>query len=729
MKDSVALSLLLLFPQLAPAEQFPSMLPQIEKSAYPESPRGDVTETLFGVEVPDPYRWLEDTTGPRARAWIAAQAEFTDRYLKDLPGRAAFRERLEEMWDYDKHGIPRKRGDRLIYSRKTGLQNQGVLYWRLDEEGAAEHLLLDPNTFSEDGTVALTGTAVSNDGQILAYGIARSGSDWQEWRFREIVSGRDLPDRLEWVKFSGCSWAPDDRSVLYSRYDEPAPGEELKGENYYHKVYRHVLGTDQAEDELVYERADRKNWGFGASYSDDGRYLLLEVWEGAAADSGLFYRDTVAGPDSPFVELIDDFDAKTRFVGNDGNRFFLWTDRDAPRGRLVAVDLGQPEPAHWNELIGEDPSKNLRDVTFIGGRFIAEYLVDVREEIEMFDVAGRSLGAVDIPDLGSVQGFGGKQTDTETFYSVTGFANPGSICRFDVPSATSSLHIEPDLAFEVSDYVTEQIFFPSRDGTRIPMFVTHRRDMKRDGRNPTILYGYGGFNISLGPGFSISRTAWMERGGVYAQVNLRGGGEYGEAWHDAGRRLNKQNVFDDFIAAAEKLIAEGITSTPKLAISGGSNGGLLVAACLNQRPDLFGAALPAVGVHDMLRFHKFTIGWAWQEEFGYPEENEEDFRNLQGYSPIHNVKEGTAFPPVLIETADHDDRVFPAHSFKYAAALQNAQGGTEPILIRIERKAGHGAGKPTGKIIEQLADSYAFLFGALGMEIPDSGDGESAAEE
>ena len=694
-----------------------SMLPQIKTGQYPESPRGRVAETQFGVEVADPYRWLEEIDSEQSQAWVKAQAEFTDQYLAKLPGRERIRKRLEEMWDFDKFGIPRKvKGNKLIYSRRTGLQNQSVLYWRLDEPDSEESVLLDPNTFSEDGTIALSSTRVSHDGKIMAYGISKSGSDWQEWKFREIETGKDLEDHIEWIKFAGCSWAPDDKSVLYSRYDEPEEGETFKAENYYQKVYRHVIGTDQSEDQLIYQRSDQKDWGFNAGYTEDGNYIILWVRNGAGAQNGLFYQDLTKGDDSPFVELFNEFDSRYSVVGNEGDLFYLHTDRDADQSKVVAIDLKNPEPENWQEIIPEHPKKNLRSVSYLAGKFICEYLVDVREEVEVFDRKGQSLGPIELPNFGTVYGFSGDQNDTETFYMVTGFTTPGSIYRYDVEKQESTFYIEPKLAFEVDDYETEQVFFNSKDGTRIPMYLTYRKGLKRDGQNPTILYGYGGFNISLGPSFSISRIAWMELGGVYAQVNLRGGGEYGEAWHEAGMRLKKQNVFDDFIGAAEYLITEKITSTPKLAISGGSNGGLLVAACLNQRPELFGAALPSVGVHDMLRFQKFTIGWAWQKEYGFPEENEADFKNLLSYSPVHQTIKGTQFPPVLVETADHDDRVFPAHSFKYAAQLQHAQAATEPVLIRIETKAGHGAGKPTSKIIDELADSYAFLFGALGME-------------
>ncbi len=694
------------------------MLPQLKQSDYPESLRGNVVDHFFDVDVPDPYRWLEDLGSEPTKKWVDTQAAFTTNYLSKLPGRETFRKRLEVMWDFDKFGIPEKVvGGKLIYSRKTGLQNQSVLYWREDRPDAEEHILLDPNTFSEDGTIALSGTEVSHNGKLIAYGISKSGSDWQEWKVRDIETGVDQPDHLKWIKFSGCSWAPDDRPVLYSRYDQPDGGDELKAENYYQKVYRHVLGTNQSEDVIIYQRPDQKTWGFGSYYTDDGAYLIFNVWNGAGSKNALFYRDLSQGDDGSVIELVNEFDAKYSMVGNEKNTFFLWTNRNAPNGRLVAVDLRDPAPEKWTTLIAENSRKNLRGVSYLGGKFIGEYLVDVREEVDVFDRSGKSLGPVGVPNFGTVHGFGGKQSDHETFYMVSGFDTPGTIYRYDVESGQSTKYLEPKLAFATDDFVTEQVFYPSKDGTRIPMYLTYRKGLKKDGQNPTILYGYGGFNISLGPGFSISRTAWMELGGVFAQVNLRGGGEYGETWHEAGMGLKKQNVFDDFIGAAEYLIAEKYTSTPKLAISGGSNGGLLVAACLNQRPDLFGAALPSVGVHDMLRFQKFTIGWAWQKEFGFPEENEVDFKNLLSYSPIHNTKKGTRFPPVLVQTADHDDRVFPAHSFKYAAQLQYAQAGSEPVLIRIETKAGHGAGKPTAKIIEELADSHAFLFSALGMDV------------
>lgn len=685
---------------------------------YPPSyPDPTVVDIYHGQPVPDPYRWLEDLDSEQTRAWIEAQNHLTFNYLQQIPARQRIRERLTQLWNYEKYSQPFKEGGRYFYFKNDGLQNQSVLYTQESLEGQAR-VLLDPNTFSEDGTVALAGIAISrardsgaeHAGRYLAYGLSCSGSDWQEWKVRDIETGEDLPDHLRWVKFSGASWTLDGQGFFYSRYDEPAPGSEYESANYFQKLYYHRLGTSQSEDVLVYHRPDQKEWGFAGGVTEDGNYLIISVWRGTDPKNLIFYKD-LRDPQSPVVELIREFEAEYSFVGNDGSRFWLLTDCQAPRRRLVAIDLEQPDQVQ--EVIPE-AEETLQGVSLINNQFVAFYLKDAHTQIKTFALDGSYLGEIPLPGLGSASGFGGKRYDTETFYTFTSFTTPPTIYRYDFTSGTSTLFRQPQVDFDPQAYEVQQVFYTSKDGTRIPMFLVHRRGLARTGDHPTLLYGYGGFGISLTPSFSVGLVAWLEMGGVYAQPSLRGGGEYGEEWHQAGTKLNKQKVFDDFIAAAEWLIAHGYTNPAKLAISGGSNGGLLVGACLVQRPELFAAALPAVGVFDMLRFHKFTIGWAWISEYGSPE-NPEEFKALYAYSPLHNLKPGTAYPPTLITTADHDDRVVPAHSFKFAAALQAAQGGSQPILIRIDTKAGHGAGKPTSKLIEEAADRWAFLVQVLGI--------------
>jgi prolyl oligopeptidase len=677
---------------------------------YPPSyPDPTVVDIYHGQPVPDPYRWLEDLDSEQTRAWIEAQNHLTFNYLQQIPARQRIRERLTQLWNYEKYSQPFKEGGRYFYFKNDGLQNQSVLYTQESLEAEAR-VLLDPNTFSEDGTVALSGIAISRDGRYLAYGLSCSGSDWQEWKVRDIETGEDLPDHLRWIKFSGVSWTLDGQGFFYSRYDEPAPGSEYESANYFQKLYYHRLGTSQSEDVLVYHRPDQKEWGFAGGVTEDGNYLIISVWRGTDPKNLIFYKD-LRDPQSPVVELIREFEAEYSFVGNDGSRFWLLTDCQAPRRRLVAIDLEQPDQVQ--EVIPE-AEETLQGVSLINNQFVAFYLKDAHTQIKIFALDGTYLGEIPLPGLGSASGFGGKRYDTETFYTFTSFTTPPTIYRYDFTSGTSTLFRQPQVDFDPQAYEVQQVFYTSKDGTRIPMFLVHRRGLARTGDHPTLLYGYGGFGISLTPSFSVGLVAWLEMGGVYAQPSLRGGGEYGEEWHQAGTKLNKQKVFDDFIAAAEWLIAHGYTNPAKLAISGGSNGGLLVGACLVQRPELFAAALPAVGVFDMLRFHKFTIGWAWISEYGSPE-NPEEFKALYAYSPLHNLKPGTAYPATLITTADHDDRVVPAHSFKFAAALQAAQGGSQPILIRIDTKAGHGAGKPTSKLIEEAADRWAFLVQVLGI--------------
>jgi prolyl oligopeptidase len=576
---------------------------------------------------------------------------------------------------------------------------------------AEPRVLIDPNKLSVDGTVALAGLDISDDGKLMAYGLSAAGSDWVEYHVRYIDTGQDLADDLKWIKFSGASWTKDNGGFYYSRYDEPK-GNELETVNYYQKLFYHQLGAPQADDKLIYDRPDRKEWGFGGYVTEDGQYLIISVSQGTERKNRVYYQDLKAG-DGQTVKLLDDFDAQYSFVGNDGPVFWFHTDLGAPRSRVIAIDTRQPERQSWKELIPQ-AEETLQGVSVVGDMFIAEYLKDAHSRVRVFDLTGKLVRDVELPGLGSAGGFGGKRKDKETFYNYTSFSYPSTIFHYDLATGASRVFRKPKVDFDPDQYETRQIFCASKDGTRIPMFITHKKGLKLDGTNPTLLYGYGGFNVSMTPYFSVARLVWLEMGGVYALPNIRGGGEYGNEWHDAGRLLKKQNCFDDFVAAAEWLIANKYTGTPKLAISGGSNGGTLVGACMTQRPDLFGACLPAVGVMDMLRYNKFTIGWAWTSDYGSPEDPDY-FKVLLAYSPLHNLKPGTCYPATLVTTADHDDRVVPAHSFKFISALQAAQGCDNPVLIRIETRAGHGGGKPTQKIIEEISDEYAFLVRVLDM--------------
>ena len=680
--------------------------------SYPPSPRHDQVDFYHGVAVPDPYRWLEDPQSAASRQWIEAQNQVTSAYLETLAGRSAISDRLTQLWNFERYSTPFKQGGRYFYFKNDGLQNQSVLY-TLPSLEAEPRMLLDPNTLSEDGTVSLSGMAVSENGAYLAYGLSSAGSDWVEWYVRDIATGVDTDDRLQWVKFSGASWSHDHQGFFYSRYDEPDETTKLEAVNYYQKLYYHRLGNPQGDDVLVYDRPDQKEWGFGGGVTEDGRYLIISVWKGTDPNNLVFYKDLRA-PDSPVVELITEFEASYSFVDNEGSLFWFRTDLEAPKGRLIAIDIAQPERGAWQEIIPESDD-TLEGVGLLNHQFVADYLKDAYTTIRIFSLTGELVREVALPGIGSAGGFDGKRGDTETFYSFTSFTVPSAIYRYDMVTGQSTLYRQPEVDFDPAAYTTTQVFYESKDGTHVPMFITHKTGLELNGQNPTLLYGYGGFSISLTPAFSVGNLVWMEMGGIYAVPNLRGGGEYGEEWHQAGTKLHKQTVFDDFIAAAEWLMAAGYTSPAKLAIMGGSNGGLLVGACMTQRPDLFAVVLPAVGVMDMLRFNQFTIGWAWESDYGSPQ-NEAEFRALYAYSPLHNLKPGTAYPATLITTADHDDRVVPAHSFKFAAALQAAHQGAAPVLIRIETKAGHGAGKPTAKVIEEVADKWAFLAANLGME-------------
>lgn len=679
--------------------------------SYPPARKADQIDDYHGVKVADPYRWLEDLDSSETRAWVEAENKLTFAFLNSIPERAAIKDRLTKLWNYEKFGIPFKEGNRYFYTRNSGLQNQSVLYTVTSLDGEPQ-LVLDPNTLSTDGTVALSGTKVSNNGNLLAYSVSASGSDWQEWKVRDVETGKDLSDDLKWVKFSDASWAHDDSGFFYSRYDEPK-SDSLKATNYFQKVYFHKLGTAQSEDMLVYERPDQKDWLFGAAVTEDGNFLIISIFQGTDTKNRVYYKD-LRNKQAEVVKLLDNFDAAYSFVGNQGSRFFFQTDQQASRGKIIEIDISKPERDNWKVKVPET-KETLQTATFVDHRFILNYLKDAYTKVRIHDLNGKLVSEVEFPGIGSAEGFAGKSTDKETFYSFTGFTTPTTIYRYDTTTGKSTIFRQPKVEFNSSDFETRQVFYRSKDGTKVPMFITHKRGLKLDGNNPTYLYGYGGFNVSLSPAFSVGNLVWMELGGVYAQPNLRGGGEYGEEWHQAGMKLRKQNVFDDFIGAAEWLIQNKYTSTPKLSIGGGSNGGLLVGAALTQRPDLFGAALPAVGVMDLLRFQKFTIGWAWVSDYG-SSENSEEFKALYAYSPLHNIKSGTSYPPTMVTTADHDDRVWPGHSFKFAATLQAAQAGSAPVLIRIETKAGHGAGKPTSKIIDEIADRWAFLVKTLEMK-------------
>ncbi|MDB4435114.1 prolyl oligopeptidase family serine peptidase [Akkermansiaceae bacterium] len=680
--------------------------------SYPDSKPGKTVDTLHDIKVPDPYRWLEDLNSDQTSAWVKAQNSLTDSYLDAIPGRQALENHLTKLWNVERLGVPSFEGGSYFFSKNNGLQNQSVLYSSksLDLEPT---LLLDPNKLSKDGTVALNSYEVSPDGKYLAYSTSASGSDWVEWKVREISSRKDLSDHLKWSKFSGVSWAKNSKGFYYGRFPTPKDGEEMMAQNIHKKIYFHEIGKPQSEDLLVYERPNQPKQGLYAWVTEDGKYLLIQVSQGTDTKNGLFYKD-LSNSTSKVIELLSGFDASYDFITNLGSKFIIRTDLNAPKQKVISFDVNEPLSVRWETIIPES-TETLRSVSHIGGLFIANYLKDARTEIRRFKTDGNSLPPVKLPGLGTASGFGGKSDQNETFYYFTSFTSPGAVYRYDVTRNASTLLKAPKTQFDRDHYESRQIFATSRDGTKIPMFIVSKKNLKLDGNNPTLLYAYGGFNISLRPSYSPATIAWLDLGGIYVMANLRGGGEYGEEWHEAGMKLKKQNVFDDFIACAEHLISNKFTSSKKLSIAGGSNGGLLVGACMVQKPELYGACLPAVGVMDMLRFHKFTIGWAWQAEYGKPEDPE-DFKNLLTYSPYHNLKPNN-YPATMVITSDHDDRVVPSHSYKFAAALQSAQNGFAPTLIRIESKAGHGAGTPTSKRIEAIVDKYAFLAKALGFEI------------
>ena len=680
---------------------------------YPSAPTSNQVDNYPGAKVADPYRQLENPDSPESREWIEAENKITFDFLKTIPERDGIKQRLTEVWDFERFGVPFKERDRYFFSKNSGLQNQNVLYTAASFSEKPRELL-DPNLLAKDGTIALGGMDVTEDAKLMAYGLATAGSDWQQWKVRDVATGKDRPDVIDWVKFSNASWKKDGSGFFYSRYEKPDEKNKLRAQVYNHKLFFHQVGTPQSQDKLIYERPDQKEWLLNAEVTDDGRYLIITVQRGTDPKNRIFYKNLV-DPKSNVVELLDQADAEYQFIDNEGPIFMFRTNRDAPMGRIVAINTCKPLPPKIDELVPESKDK-LEAVSSVGDHFVALYLKDAHSAVKLFKRDGTADGEIKLPGLGTAAGFTGKAKDRETFYSFTSYTTPTEIFHYDFDKRASDLLFKPNVKFNPDDYITDQVFYQGADGTRVPMFISYKKGMKRNGNTPTYLYGYGGFDISSTPSFSPANLVWMEMGGIYAVANLRGGGEYGETWHEAGMLHAKQNVFDDFIAAAQYLIDNKYTSTPKLAIGGGSNGGLLVGACLTQRPDLYGATLPNVGVMDMLRFEQFTIGWAWTSDYGSAQKPD-DFPYLYAYSPLHHIAKGCCYPATLITTADHDDRVVPAHSFKFAATLQAAQGCDKPTLIRIETKAGHGAGKPTTKIIDETADRWAFLVKELGMKV------------
>jgi prolyl oligopeptidase len=672
---------------------------------YPEARKGDVIDGYHGTKVADPYRWLEDTDSPETAAWVTAENQVTQAYLSKIPERAGFKERLTRLYDYERFTYFEKAGPRYLFFRNDGLQNQDVLYVS-DGLAGTPRVLLDPNTLRADGTAALAGVVADREGKRLAYGIADAGSDWSEWRVRNIETGQDLADRVRWIKFLPVAWAADGSGFYYLRFPEPKSGEALRGANTNSKIYFHRLGEPQSGDRLIFERPDHPEWLWEPHVSDDGRYLFIVVQTNDFAKNLLYYQD-LRDPSHHTVELIHELDAAYLPLGTDGNSLYLRTTWQAPKGRVIRIDLAHPERANWHEIVPEQ-AEAMDAAMMANGRFVLNYLKDASSQMKVFGADGLLKHEVSLPGPGKVAFFPARQQDREAFFAFTSYTAPRTIFRLDLQSDRTAMVRQSKLGFDPAQFVTDKVFYSSKDGTRIPMSLVHRKGIRLDGSNRTVLYGYGGFDVNMLPEFSPWVIAWLESGGVFAVANLRGGGEYGEAWHLAGVKAKKQNVFDDFIAAAEWLIAERYTSNSRLAIFGGSNGGLLIGAVLNQRPELFGAAMPAVGVMDMLRFQKFTIGSAWTGEYG-SSDNAADFAVLRAYSPLHNIRVGGRYPAVLITTSDHDDRVVPGHSFKYAATLQAAQAAARPVLIRIETRAGHGGGKPTAKLIDEYADRLAFL--------------------
>jgi prolyl oligopeptidase len=682
---------------------------------YPVTKKGDLVEVIHGVKVPDPYRWLEKDVreSKEVADWVAEENKVTFAYLAAIPERDHIKNRLTDLWNYEKYSAPKRVASFYVFGKNNGLQNHAVIYTQ-ETLKAEPKVLLDPNGWSKDGTVALADMEFSEDGKHVAYGIAEAGSDWNTWRVMEVEGRKPLTDELKWIKFSNVSWTHDGKGFFYSRFPEPKKGEKFQGLPLNMKLYYHKLGTPQAEDALIYERPDQPTWTIGGGVTDDGKYLVISVSDGTTSRKNrILYKD-LTDAKAKIVELIDNHNSVNAPIHNDGAVFYFKTDKDAPRGRIVAIDTAKP--TEWRDVVPQDKFA-LQGAGFVGNLFVCSYLQDARSQIRIYKLDGTYVRAVELPGIGTARGFDGKPNQTETFYTYTSFNVPGRIYRYDMTTGKSELFREAKVKFNPDDYVVKQVFYESKDGTKIPMFISHKKGIKLDGNSPTLLYGYGGFNISMVPQFSISKLAWMEMGGVYALANIRGGGEYGRDWHRAATKLNRPKAYEDFIAAAEHLIEMKYTKPAKLAIQGGSNGGLLVGAVMCKRPDLFGVCLPAVGVMDMLRFHQFTAGRFWVDDYGSAK-NPDEFKVLLSYSPYQNLKPGTKYPATLVTTADTDDRVVPSHSFKFAARLQECQAGPAPVLIRIETRSGHGAGRPTAMLIEEVADEFAFVVHNLGVKLP-----------
>ncbi|MCP9199228.1 prolyl oligopeptidase family serine peptidase [Gramella sp. GC03-9] len=677
---------------------------------YPETKKVDTVTDYFGTEVKDPYRWLEDDRSEETESWVEAQNEVTFDYLEKIPYREKLKQRLTELWDYEKLGAPFTEGDHIYFYKNDGLQNQSVLYRKKGPDAEAE-VFLDPNNFSKDGTTSLAGMSFSEDGKKVAYAISEGGSDWRKVIVMNTENKEILGDTIKDVKFSGLSWKGND-GFYYSSYDKPE-GSELSAKTDQHKLYYHKLGTAQSEDKVIFgDKSEQKRRYVGGNVTEDNRYLIISARN--STSGGELYLMDLQKQNPELVSIIDNMDTDSYVIDNEGSKLYIVTNLDAPNRRIVTVDASNPSPENWEDFIPE--TENVLSPSTGGGYFFAEYMVDAISQVKQYDYDGELVRDVELPGIGSAGGFGAKKDEDVLYYSFTNYVTPGTIYKYDIEEGTSEVYNKPNIDFNSEDYTSEQVFYTSKDGTKIPMIITYKKGTEMNGKNPTLLYGYGGFNISLTPGFSTANSVWLEQGGIYAVPNLRGGGEYGKGWHDAGTKLKKQNVFDDFIAAAEYLIENNYTSKDYLAIRGGSNGGLLVGATMTQRPDLMKVALPAVGVMDMLRYHTFTAGAGWAYDYGTAEDSKEMFDYLYGYSPVHNVEAGVEYPATLVTTGDHDDRVVPAHSFKFAAELQEKQAGDEPVLIRIETKAGHGAGKPTSKIIEEYADIFGFTLYNMGFE-------------
>lgn len=682
---------------------------QQQKLTYPQTAKVDTVDVYFGTGVPDPYRWLENDTSEATAAWVEAQNQVTNAYLAKIPFRNALLNRLTDLANYEKIGAPFKKHGKYYFYKNDGLQNQSVLYVQ-DSLESEPRVFLDPNKLSDDGTVALTGISFSHDGKYTAYTISRSGSDWTEIYVMDTKTGKLLEDHILWAKFSGASWQGD--GFYYSAYDAPVKGKEFSNVNEMHKIYFHKMGTLQSEDKLVYQNPAYPKRFYSASVNEDETLLFL--YESGEGRGNALYVKDLRKPNAPFVAMATDMDYNYYPIEIIGDKMYMFTNFGAPKYRLLVADVSKPELKDWVELVPETENV-LSGAEVIGGKLFLTYDKDVANHAYVYDLTGKMIQEIQLPSLGSVS-FSGDKDDKECFFGFTSFTVPGATYKYDMDQNTYELFRAPKVAFNPDEYMTEQVFYPSKDGTKIPMFLTYKKGLKKDGKNPVYLYAYGGFNISLYPYFSTSRVPFLENGGIYAQANLRGGGEYGEEWHVAGTKMQKQNVFDDFISAAEYLINNSYTNKDKIAIVGGSNGGLLVGACMTQRPDLFRVAIPEVGVMDMLRYHKFTIGWNWASDYGTSDDSREMFEYLKGYSPLHNLKPGVQYPATMVTTADHDDRVVPAHSFKFAATLQECNDGTNPTIIRIDSKAGHGAGKPMAKVLEEQADIYGFVMYNLGMK-------------